>query len=276
MTAPRDHCPNDTALRAPEGHPRRPLPKGLDQREPTNVLSGPSQALQSDRPAAGSKAGGPRGEALRRTSVRGLLEVVGLIRFGRAAPRAHELIWVPTVELQSALVEPTRSAMSKKAGRIVGGDWDLDVGPLHNYKMRYCIQRWTTGVSWEETGAYDRAMQDIQRAGGSYDGCSTLDDVRLRYRNLDNTFDQVRRTGRLNTRSEVAPGTIRERGGIGVHVGRQAQPIWGRDGSHRIAMALVLELPVIPARLMAVHRDAVPAWCRLLEHPLGIQNLQSG
>lgn len=54
---------------------------------------------------------------------------------------------------------------------------------------------------------------------------------------------------------ELFPGQNRELGGIEIHIGPEGEPIFGDSGNHRLAMALVLGLPRIPAMLGFVHED---------------------
>jgi len=97
--------------------------------------------------------------------------------------------------------------------------------------------------------------------GGRFDGCETLEDVVRRYERLDEVFDQVRREGRLRTAAELG-GSFRERGGVYVHIGRHSQPVFSLRGNHRLAIARILSLSLMPAQLGVVHPEALPNWRR--------------
>lgn len=203
--------------------------------------------------------------SLRRDAMR--RDIGNLIRHGSHAPRSRQLIWVATDALNEMLREPQRSAMALRKGEVVDGDWDLATCPIDTPKIRCSILHWNDGVPWDETGAYEHHLAQIEASGGSYDGCSTLDDIVRRYERLDIVFEQVRREGRLRTRREVSSRAFRESGGIVVHVGRGGTALWGRDGSHRLAMAMVLKLRTLPAQVGAVHADALDCW-RSVQHDL--------
>jgi hypothetical protein len=183
-----------------------------------------------------------------------------ITRFGPSAPRRHELIWVRTTELDAMLAEPDRSALSSLSGEVRDGEWDRITVPAETAKITGAVRHWTEGVPWEATGLIDLAMEQIAEHGGAYDGCRTREDVERRYLLLDDAFEQVRTEGRLRPQGELDPSAFRESGGIIVHITRNGSAIWGRDGSHRIAMARSLGLEVIPAKVGVVHAGAVRGW----------------
>lgn len=185
-------------------------------------------------------------------------DVRAVVRHGRSVPLLHERVWIPTQDLSRALAfDPTSGSK-----RVLDGDWDLQWRPIESVShVRQALAHWRDGLSWEESGAYDDLLSAIERSGGVHAGCRTKDDVIRRYARLDEVFATVRAEGRLRTQRELRARAIRERGGIIVHADRDAQPIFnGWGGCHRIAMAMVLGLPVIPAAIALVHRQALPIW----------------
>lgn len=189
-----------------------------------------------------------------------------IARYGPQAPRYAQLIWVRPADLNRRLIKSGKRSLRHNVGQIIGGDWDLHVEPmLSSGKVHAAVEHWRDGIPWEDTGAYDIMMKLIE-AYGSFDGCRTFEDVVARYKLLDEIFSVVLSEGRLRPRHELAEGRFRELGGVGVHIDRRGSPIWGFSGSHRLAMAHVLELPRIPAMLAVVHQDAMPNWrSRLLD-----------
>jgi hypothetical protein len=95
---------------------------------------------------------------------------------------------------------------------------------------------------------------------GVFDGCRTIEDVERRHAAFDILFEQVAAEGRLRTRHELPGHRFREMGGVCVHVGRTGNLIRGGDGAHRLGMALALRLPVMPAMIGCVHRNAITIW----------------
>lgn len=180
-------------------------------------------------------------------------------RYGREAPRYHELIWIDPRQCRLQLLEGRGGTDQCD---VLDGDWDRAVEPLENNPhIRVCLEHWLGGRSWEETGAYDDMMERIASGTPVADGCRTLDDVVARYHELDEVFERVRREGLLRTRAELSAGAFRERGGVLIHIDRSGEPLYNRfNGCHRLAMALVLELPVMPAQVGIVHADALSRW----------------
>jgi hypothetical protein len=181
------------------------------------------------------------------------------LRYGADAPRYAERIWVRPAELHERVLGSRRLW----SGQVRDGDWDRHREPVGSMpKVQACIDRWVHGHRWEDTGAYTWMMRLIEDRGRAKDGCETYEDVVARYAQLDRVFEQVRAEGRLRRRSEVDPPGFRELGGVLVNVDRDGAPVAGGGGWHRLAMARILELPLIPAQVGLVHRAALPGWRR--------------
>jgi hypothetical protein len=92
------------------------------------------------------------------------------------------------------------------------------------------------------------------------DKLSSRKEVVERFKNLDATFEVVKRSGKLLTRYQLgltSCPTI-EKGGIYVHFMNGAVPIFGGGGFHRLAMARALNLETIPVCIGLVSFDSVP------------------
>lgn len=185
-------------------------------------------------------------------------DLTNLIRYGAAAPRAHQLVFVRAESITSAL----RSGVPQiRSATVIDGDWDLAVKPLTEVAhIRQCLERWN-GSTWEKVGAIDHVLNLIAAGGGVHGGMSSREDVEQRYDAVDLLHETVRSSGRLNTRREVSARGFREYGGILIHFGRDAQPIFnGWQGCHRLAAAIRCDLEWIPVQVGMVHRDATTLW----------------
>lgn len=166
------------------------------------------------------------------------------------------MIWVDPAACETFVTSHNRSY----TGQVLGGDWDDPARPLvENSKVLACIRHWQDGLSWEETGIVDEINAEIEKHG-SKDGCRSREDVIDRYRQLDLLFQQVRAEPRLKTRKELDPRAYREVGGVYVHIGRDAQPIFGDAGCHRMAIARLAGHKTMPAQLGLVHEAALDTW----------------
>jgi hypothetical protein len=99
-------------------------------------------------------------------------------------------------------------------------------------------------------------MLDAIRRGDDWAGCTTEEDLRRRYQALDDMFEQARTSRRLKMRGELDSSAFREEGGVLVCVGAGGEPLL-YDGFHRLAAALILDLPLIPAQLGYVDEGAL-------------------
>jgi len=175
-------------------------------------------------------------------------------RHGPQAPAYAEAIVVPTAECVAHTSELPGPGYS---GSIYSGPWPFPDMPVFGLtSIRFCLRHWGDGLSWEATGAYAYAERRI-REKGSINGCRHMHEVVARYRRLDAIFNTVRRDRRLRRISELQDGRLRAHGDIHMHIGPDGEPVFGGFGCHRLAMAMVLELPSIPAQVGCVHIDGL-------------------
>ena len=186
------------------------------------------------------------------------------LRFGPAAPRVAERLWIDPARLVwQADPLPPRSW----SGRVVATGWPQGrVAVRDNPKIRYCLAHWRSGADWDAAGAI-AFFEAALAARGRIDGLRNMDRIRARLAGLDAVFAQIRAEGRLRPRDELPGRGFRERGGIYVHIGAGGEPYFGGGGQHRLAMALALELPLIPVQLGVVSCDALVALPALRRDP---------
>jgi hypothetical protein len=176
-----------------------------------------------------------------------------VLRFGREAPRPHERIWIDPSAVECAL-----DGLPVLSGHVVDRWPPAEPAPFEDHvHVRLALAHWRDGVPWEETGAYEYMLRQIA-VRGRQDGCHDLGDVKRRYERLDALYETVRREGRLRTRPELDPAVHNEDGGIFVHIGPGGEPAIGDGGKHRLLIARLLGVAVVPARLGYIHRDALP------------------
>lgn len=174
-------------------------------------------------------------------------------RFGPQAPRFAEPLWIPTERIQKAL----KIGNSKQSGTVLDHWPDQETELVCELpSINACLLHWRDGLPWEESGIYDLMMAQIHR-NGKVDRLRTIEDVKTRYRELDELYAHVKRAGGLNSRQEFIPGNFREEGGILVHIGPAGEPIFGKKGHHRLAIAMALNLRLIPVQLGATYQPAI-------------------
>ena len=186
-------------------------------------------------------------------------DVPNIVEHGLHAPRWEQLVWVDPKDVRQAVRGiPGREWRS---GQVVDDGW-LDLAtPIDEVpKVNCSVLHWRDSVPWELTGIFEYMLDRIERGAGG-DGCRNIVDLRRRYAKLDEIFVQVSRERRLRSQRELMKGpSFRGLGEIRVHIGPDAEPIFGGAGAHRLAMAQVLGLDVIPARVGLVHPSALASW----------------
>jgi hypothetical protein len=181
-------------------------------------------------------------------------DITNILRYGPTAPRYAERIWVRPKAIQHVLVG--RSDYATCSGRVTRIEHPFRLTDLHGTpRMQSCFAHWVDGVPWEETKDH-RVMLEAIRQGKDWAGCKSEEDLRRRYEALDDVFQQTRSSRRLKTRKELDPGAYREEGGVLVCIGSNGEPLL-YDGFHRLAIAWILALPVIPAQLGYVDERAI-------------------
>jgi len=190
----------------------------------------------------------PRGYAIAR-------DVSNRMRYGPNAPRLGERLWIDPTRVGHFLVSGSSLADS---GRVEAGAYFNRLQPIGDDPILQAAEaRWVNGLPWEETGEIER-MERAIRERGPIKGCRTRADILERCARLDDIFRTVEREARLRPQGEVEPGTFREVGGIGMHIGPGGTPIRAANGRHRFAMVRILALPLIPVRIGVVHESALP------------------
>ena len=198
-----------------------------------------------------------------------LFDLKNIIRYGRSAPRFAERVWIdprsckkvlsPRVIMELCSVSTQRNA----SGLVIESPW-----PSENVKavteipkITFCIEHWVNGVPWEDTGVYEYMERKIEKhkekGKKPPDDCENIEEVRRRYKYLDRVFEQVKSESRMRTMGEINPNNFREYMGPCIHFGPDGEPYFAMRGSHRFAIAYILDLP-LPAQIGCVHLSAIP------------------
>ncbi|WP_179381628.1 hypothetical protein [Jannaschia marina] len=191
-----------------------------------------------------------------------LRDIHNRLRYGRNAPLTDQRLWVDPRQITHTLyrvVDGRRVSYRRSSAHVLDGDWDLpeNLTPIEDLpKMQVCRRRFVEGMTWHEAGAYRPLLHRIRKQGAA-DGCTTLEEIKARYRGVDSLYETMARTRTLRIRKRVNPGTRREFGGILIHIDRNGRGIMGGGGMHRLAISKILELEEIPVQVGLVHRQAV-------------------
>lgn len=186
-----------------------------------------------------------------------------IVRFGFRSPRFGQKIWINPQECYHS-VDPARVKPFLRgipyglaSGIVLTEDIPFKESiPVEQVpKVRACIEHWVRGVPWKDTGVFQHMKKRILERG-SFDGCSSEDDILARYENLDSLFETIKSNG-TDTLTDLQEKILSEDGGIRIHIGPKGKPYLGLIGCHRFAIALILGLNVIPARIGLIHINAL-------------------
>lgn len=108
------------------------------------------------------------------------------------------------------------------------------------------------GIPPDLTGEFYWYLKNIEY-GYSFDGMSNYSDLLKRYSELKSIFDFAKNMQKLKTRKELRGQNFREKGGINVIQIANGGFIWAGGGLHRLVMAQVLRLNLIP--VCVIRRD---------------------
>lgn len=192
--------------------------------------------------------------------------IYNITRYGWAAPRFGEIVWI--IPSESTMFMPENNPKqffgitTRKASGIVIDFWPEEKAEsiLEHWKIGKCYEHWAKGIPWLETGIYKPYLKAIKEKGQykKY-GFKSMDDIAKRYESLDQIFQQAKREGRLRTDEDINIAySFQGKKGLGfAHFGPKCTIYWSGGAQHRLAIALVLQIP-IPARIGVVHVSAIP------------------
>jgi hypothetical protein len=137
-------------------------------------------------------------------------------------------------------------------GGALGGDWDLpaprtftELEVFEALKARLVSHR-----PWSETVFYERVLRDFERGRTKW-GCTTEADLLARLQAIEDLHGRIASEG-YKTQEELGSRDLSDE--VRVAVTRDGRLLFV-DGRHRLAIARLLGLERIPARIVARHED---------------------
>lgn len=163
-----------------------------------------------------------------------------------AIAEMNKIVWVRPADV----IYKVTCNRTLRCGDILDGDWDLLRRRLDRTAKHSAIeQHFSHGVEWDDTELFKSIYARRLARGESPNGAKSLADLKIFYQRYDRLFESLRREGFLvgvddNGVSVKLPH---------VHVGRDGEIFFGKDGNHRLAMAKILGMEAIPCRVYARH-----------------------
>ena len=167
----------------------------------------------------------------------------------------ENLVWVSPrkVYLVSSLPETRRRELIRHDGATLGGDWDQKIDSrrfeeLDVYKA--FRERMIHGRPWGETTFYNRVVYAI-RNGESKWKCETEEQFQSRCMSLERLYRSIAESG-YKSQTELKTGESKHE--ICVAMNRDSGLVF-LDGRHRLAIAKLLDLRIVPVRIAVYHAD---------------------
>lgn len=201
---------------------------------------------------------------------------------GSGAPVKFQRIYVdPRVirrHCRGSIWNEHGDAFNERSSAVLPGDWDqkaksidrVETGPI----IASVARKLGEELTWKQVGEIDRRRAELSKLGVAI----TEQKIRKRYKLLDKIIEDVRAIGRLRSQEEVSREPLRERGGIGVSIGRDGAILKSRNGNYRLAIALYFRLPAIPVAVEFVHPQCLEngKWKEILDESRRLEKMVNG
>ncbi len=156
--------------------------------------------------------------------------------------------------------------------RVIDGDWDL-LGKKFEDSMFYQAfkQRITEGQSWENTFYYQwglKLIKEEEEGKRNY----LLKKWVERFKQLENLYKNIKRNGIKNKKDlliikdwiiRIESTTFLDN--ISIDIGRNGE-LLTVHGKHRLSIAKLLNLPLVPVTIIARHKNWMDFRARLIQY----------
>jgi len=126
-------------------------------------------------------------------------------------------------------------------GTIIDGDWDKNTQPFEETAFFKSMKsHFLNDFSWEEVGIIEHSHDPDRGIDGYY--------------KIDNLYQEIKENGyrKIPRNSKTDP---RKYNVVSVHVGRKGDFIFSGSGNHRLSIAKILGLNLIPVRVLGRHKQ---------------------
>ncbi len=148
--------------------------------------------------------------------------------------------------------------IDKYRGEIIGGDWDLLEKSFEDLDLYVAFkERFIEGKKWETTVFYSRTLNEIKQGIIHY-SCKNKNDLDNRFRRDEMLYETIKNNGyksqqELQSKNKYSSILVEDE--IAVNIGRNGDFLFN-NGSHRLAIAKLLNIPKIPVKITVRH----PQW----------------
>lgn len=175
----------------------------------------------------------------------------------------YRLLWVDPGTITHHV---NRDEVPRIFGRVAGGDWDRDREPFTATDVHRSLRRrFEDGADWSETDLHT-ALLSGSESGLWRRRCETEAERDRRLAAIDDLYERIESEGYRSQAALAAiagsdagvEGANNERSHpmlneVGVNVGRDGALLWRHRGLHRLSIAKILGVELIPIYVLARH-----------------------
>lgn len=183
------------------------------------------------------------------------------------------LIWVKPNTITEA-IKPGFHRYPELICGVMAGRWDENTVAFEGLTSYRSIRdHFENGVAWEDTEYYQIMLAKVEQ-GIEWQHCTTQEDVKDRFRQIDALYESIKDHG-YKTQREIADERTGDPNGddypldkglepteqsiydeIIVNIGRDGQLIF-EDGRHRLSIAKLLDVEKVPVTVLVRHTQYV-------------------
>jgi hypothetical protein len=167
-----------------------------------------------------------------------------------------KICWVSPQKIVFSALQEFNSHDFK--GHILGGDWDklekrFDTLDIYIAIKQVCVE----GKKWADTLFYQHILDDLNEGHIHYN-CQDERDLDQRCHYIESLFNNIRLIGYKSQQELFIAGHIQDplvaEEEISLSIGRFGDLLFS-DGAHRLAIAKLLGVPIIPVKIIVRHKD---------------------
>lgn len=133
---------------------------------------------------------------------------------------------------------------------ICGGEWDLADSESPPFREEQMTQLFVHRIPYRETDRYRQMREELQQFGRTrlLPHCQSVEEIDRYFEGVLSLYDRIRTEG-YQPRTAATAGA----GEISVRIARNGRLIKCGEGTHRLAIARVLNVPSVPVVVDLVH-----------------------
>lgn len=141
----------------------------------------------------------------------------------------------------------------ENVGYVVNGDWDQEI----RYELkreRSFRNHFVDGIPWKETEYFKHRLERIKK-GDKWRGCETESELITHFEKWDHIYNNIKKEGYQRSPPESVFLWKNNFDELTVCIGQDGRLIRNSSGGCRLAIARLLDLDSIPARVLIRHKD---------------------